>query len=90
MIGLTADISKMYTEVRLDKRDMDNHRFIVRDNQGRLVSMRMKRLTFGIKPSPFVATSVLRHHATVNADRFPEASAEVHHNFYVDDCLRSR
>ncbi len=42
MIGLTADISKMYREVRLDKRDMDNHRFIVRDSQGRLVSAAVK------------------------------------------------
>ncbi len=44
----------------------------------------MKRLTFGIKASPFLATSVLHHLAKTD---IPLASRCILHYFYIDDLL---
>ena len=49
----------------------------------------MKRLTFGVKSSPFVATSVLQHHAKQHSRTLPEASRCLVKNFYVDDLVIS-
>ncbi len=47
----------------------------------------MKRLTFGVKPSPFLATKVLHHLAESNKDTHPLASHSILTSFYVDDFL---
>ena len=86
-VALTADISKMYREVELHADDREYHRFFVRTSDGKIATARMTRVTFGIRPSPFVATSVIRLHAERNKDKFPQACEEVLHSFYVDDFL---
>ena len=59
-ITVIGDIHKMFREIALDKRDRDMHRFLARDpDTNRLHNCRMKRLTFGIASSPFLATRVL-------------------------------
>ncbi len=83
-VGLTADVSKMYREVKLDNTVKDSHRFLVRDEHGILVVNENDKTDNGIKPSSFVATAVLRHHATNNATRSPTVCVEVHNSFYVD------
>ena len=47
----------------------------------------MKRLTFGVTSSPFLATQVLRHAASLYKDEFPKASDIILHHLYVDDCI---
>ena len=47
----------------------------------------MKRLTFGIKKSPFLATQVLGKHATDNLTTHPLAANTILIDFYVDDLL---
>ena len=47
----------------------------------------MKRLTFGIASSPFLATRVLHQMADDYQDKYPEAAAMVKKSFYVDDWL---
>ena len=47
----------------------------------------MKRLTFGIAFSPFLATRVLHQMADDYQDKYPEAEAMIKKSFYVDDCL---
>ena len=64
------------------------HRFLARDpDTNRLHNCRMKRLTFGIASSPFLATRVLHQMADDYQDKYPEAAAMVKKSFYVDDCL---
>ena len=53
----------------------------------RLHNCRMKRLTFGIASSPFLATRVLHQMADDYQDKYPEAAAMFKKSFYVDDCL---
>ena len=64
------------------------HRFLAKDpDTNRLHNCRMKRLTFGIASSPFLATRVLHQMADDYQDKYPEAAAMVKQSFYVDDCL---
>ncbi len=83
----SADISKMFREVLLDPTERDLHRFILRQEDGSLVDCRMLRLTFGVKPSPFLATQVLRTLAKSAEVSHPEAAQAILQDFYVDDYL---
>ncbi len=67
--------------------DQENHRFFVKTSDGKIATDRMTRVTFGIRLSPLVATSVIRLLAERNKDKFPQACEEVLHSFYVDDFL---
>ena len=52
LFAMSADISKMFREVSLHPDERDFHRYITRDEQGRLQDQRMTRLTFGVTCSP--------------------------------------
>ena len=82
-IGMVSDISKMFCEVALLPEEYDMHR----DDTGEIVDCRMTRLTFGVTTSPYLATQVLRQLAQDYQEEYPNASAIVSTNFYVDDCL---
>ena len=87
VIGFSADISKMFREVLLHEEDRDLHWFLIRGEDGRITDHRMRRLTFGVKPSPFLATRVIQHLAERHASSHPEASTAILRDFYVDDYL---
>ena len=86
-IAMSADIGKMFCQIHLAEEERDFHQFQVRNSQGSIVDCRMKRLTFGVKYSPFVATSVLQHHAKQYSRTLLEASRCLVKNFYVDDLV---
>ncbi len=86
-IGMVSDISKMFREVALLPEEYDLHRFLHCDETGEIVDFRMNRLTFGVTTSPYLATQVLRQLAQDHREEYPNASAIVPTNFYVDDCL---
>ncbi len=86
-VGMSAEISKMFREVLLDPTERDLHRFILHQEDGTLVDCRILRLTFGVKPSPFLATQVLRTLAKSAEVSHPEAAQAILQDFYVDDYL---
>ncbi len=86
-IAFSADIGKMFREISLHPDDRDLHRFLLRAESGKLVECRMRRLTFGIKSSPFLATSVLLDLADKHQLSHPLAHKAIHSAFYVDDLL---
>ncbi len=86
-IAFSADISKMFREILLNVSERDLHRFLIRNSSGELTSLRMTRLTFGVKPSPFLATLVLLHLANRFQTSHPLAVSCVRSHFYVDDLL---
>ena len=86
-IGMSGDISKMFREVGLHHDDFDLHQFLHMEASGKIVDCRMKRLTFGVTTSPFLATQVLRQLALDYATDYAIASALIQQPFYVDDCL---
>ncbi len=50
-----------------------------------MIDAKMKRLTFGIRSSPFLATQVIRDLASKHKTSHPEASFAIVNSFYVDD-----
>ena len=58
VIGMSADISKMFREVELHEDDRDLHHFLQACPRGEgIMDMRMTRVTFGVTSSPFLAAS---------------------------------
>ena len=47
----------------------------------------MKRLTFGVTCSPYLATQVIRQLASDYRQEFPIAAQIIENSFYVDDYL---
>ncbi len=86
-IAVTADISKMFREILLNLEERDWHRFLVRTEDGFIKDARMKRLTFGVKSSPFLASQVLHEHANHHIVSHPVAAKAILQDFYVDDVL---
>jgi len=84
-IGLSADISKMFREVLLAPEHRDFHRFLMRDDKGKIQDCRMERVTFGVASSPFLATQALRYLADKFEADFPRAALLLRTTFYVDD-----
>ena len=88
LIALSADITKMYREVVLDKPDRQLHRFLWRSNPSEPVSVYcMNRVTFGITSSPYVAIRTL--HQIAKDFSTPESifTKHIQQSFYVDDML---
>jgi hypothetical protein len=83
-IALTADLTKAFLQVGLQRKDQDVHRFLW--EQGGIVrKMRFLRVTFGNKASPFLLNATIKHHLT----KYPTSVAvqELAQNLYVDDWL---
>ena len=59
-VALTSDISKIFREVVLDPQERNYHRFLRWSEDGTIEDHRMRRLTFGISASPYLATQVLQ------------------------------
>ncbi|XP_020630240.1 uncharacterized protein LOC110067269 [Orbicella faveolata] len=47
----------------------------------------MLRLTFGVNSSPFLAIATVNAHVNKYVETFPDATREILHNMYADDCL---
>jgi len=87
-VAISGDVAKMYRAVELAPEDRDLHRFIWRpDQSSEPRDYRMKRVTFGIAASPFLAVQALQQTAHKFGSEFPLAYSHVFDSFYVDDCL---
>lgn len=85
--AMTADIKKMYLQIEIDKSHRDFLRFLWVNEQGETICFRMKRLTFGIADSAFLATQVCRQHAEKYRNQFPEAAERIVNHRWVDDLV---
>ena len=63
------------------------HEFLRQSEDGTIEDHRMRRLTFGISTSPYLATQVLLQVASDHSELYPEAARIVKSSFYVDNCL---
>ena len=87
-IALTADIAKMYREVKLLPADRDLHRFVWRPTRNHeLQDFRMTRVTFGVSASPYLAIKTLQQTAKDHGAAHPVAANHICTSFYVDDFL---
>ena len=85
-VAISGDICKMYREILLAPEDCTLHRFIWRKNLDEpWQDYEMRRVTFGVTSSPYVAIKTLQQAANDFGKDYPTASHHIKHNFYVDD-----
>jgi hypothetical protein len=83
-IALTADISEMFLQCRLDEKDRRYHRFWW---NGKI--WQWTRVLFGNLASPDISQKVLCLNAELFREEFPKAAEAISDNMYMDDVLKS-
>ena len=82
-VAISGDISKMYREIMLAPEDQQLHRYIWREDTTQ--PWKVKRVTFGVTSSPYLAVKTLQQAAKDFGQDFPNASHHIKTSFYVDD-----
>ena len=87
-VAISGDVSKMYRAIELSPEDRDYHSFVWRaDKSSPAQDFRMKRVTFGVTASPFVAIRCLQQTSQLFGHEHNLAQHHVYESFYVDDLL---
>ena len=77
-IAVTGDISKMYREILLAPAEQQYHRFCWRPTVNEPVKIYcMKRVTFGVTCSPFLAVKTLQQAALDYGGAYPNAQQQI-------------
>ncbi|XP_055916090.1 uncharacterized protein LOC129948955 [Eupeodes corollae] len=83
-----ADIVKMFRQIWIDPNHRDFQRIVWRENSTEPVShYRLRTVTYGTSPAPFLAMRVLKQLALEYKKQFPIASLSILHDCYVDDIM---
>ena len=90
-IGLTADIEKAFLMVAISNADKDMLRFLWLKEPNKLNSellqLRFTRLVFGLRPSPAMLGSTIRHHLDKQKEFDPQLIELLKNSLYVDDLV---
>ncbi|CAK1577869.1 unnamed protein product [Parnassius mnemosyne] len=87
-ICLSADIIKMYRQVKVHPEDVDYQRILWReDSTEQIKHYRMLRVNFGTACAPYLAVKVLQQVALDDGAEYPLAATRVLQDFYIDDLL---
>ena len=86
-IALAADIEKAFHQIEIKEADRDFLRFLWNDDVSSdspsIVQLRMKRLPFGLTPSPAILGETIRKHVSKLNDSHPQAVSMLEH-LYAD------
>ncbi|XP_025270380.1 uncharacterized protein LOC112639719 [Camponotus floridanus] len=84
----SADIAKMYRQIKIDYRDIDYQRILWAKNSNESIqAYQLLTVTYGTTAAPYLALRVLRQLVIDEGNKFPIASHILQHNMYVDDVL---
>ncbi|UYV83662.1 hypothetical protein LAZ67_23001961 [Cordylochernes scorpioides] len=87
-VAITADIEKMYRQIRIHPEDADYQRILWRPSpEEPVVDYRLLTVTYGTSSAPFLAMRTLQQLAEDEGQNYPEASRVTLNDFYVDDLL---
>lgn len=86
-VVLTADIPKMYRQVKLHQDDCKYQRILWLDDDRQLKVYELQTVTYGLASSPHHATRALVQLATDEGKDLPLAARVVKRDSYVDDFL---
>ncbi|XGW07238.1 hypothetical protein V3C99_017068 [Haemonchus contortus] len=87
-----ADVEKAFLQVRLHEKDRDATRFLwVRNinqpiSEGKIITFRFTRVTFGLNVSPYLLGGTIHHHLRTTVDDTTLAD-EIRNNLYVDNLI---
>lgn len=85
---LKSDIEKMYRQIFIAPQQRNLQKILWRSSPSEpLRHYELNTVTFGLSPSPFIATRALNYIA--DNCQFPEAAAVIKSSFYVDDLVFS-
>ncbi|XP_076301700.1 uncharacterized protein LOC143219711 [Lasioglossum baleicum] len=85
---LTADVAKMFRQIRVHPLDCDYQRILWRPPGSDVVRpCRLTTVTYGTACAPYLAIRVLNQLADDEGDKFPLAKTILQQNIYVDDVL---
>ncbi|XP_011858761.1 PREDICTED: uncharacterized protein LOC105556289 [Vollenhovia emeryi] len=86
--AVSADISKMYRQIRVRENQCKLQRILWRFNQEeKIKTYELQTVTYGEACSAFLVIRALHQAARDLQHRFPKASEIIIHDFYVDDLL---
>ena len=84
----SADIEKMYRQIRVHPEDWDLQRILWRDNpENPPLSYHLSTVTYGLASAPYLAIRTLQQLSIDEEQRFPLATSIIKHEIYVDDVL---
>ncbi|XP_018359718.1 PREDICTED: uncharacterized protein LOC108758967 [Trachymyrmex cornetzi] len=83
---VTADIEKMYRQVTLHEDDRQYQKILWR-RDGKVETLQLNTLTFGVSSSPFLAIRTVQKLAEDELLTFPRAARIIKSHMYVDDLL---
>lgn len=87
-IAFTADVQKMYLQVKVDQRDIDMQRILWRNDPIKPIQdFALNRLTFGTSCAPFIAIRSVHQLADDEKSKYPEAATVMTNDAYVDDVI---
>ena len=90
-VGLTADIEKAFLNDGIKKKDRDMLRFLwFKDptaENPEMVQYRFNRLVFGLRPSPSILCSTIKHQLEFYRQSEPEMAEMLENSLYVDDVI---
>lgn len=87
-ISLSADIVKMYRQIKIAQEDTDFQRILWKENaETKAKDFRLLRVTFGTASAPYLAVKVLQQVAIDEGAEYPIAAEKVIQDFYMDDLL---
>ncbi|KMQ91466.1 transposon polyprotein [Lasius niger] len=86
--AFTADIIKMFRQIRIHHDDADLQRILWRaDPMSEVQDFRLTTVTYGTASAPYLAIRALMQLAQDEALRFPRGASTLRNNTYVDDIL---
>ncbi|XP_058828181.1 uncharacterized protein LOC131688053 [Topomyia yanbarensis] len=87
-VALVADVEKMYRQIRIHPDDAALQRIVWRfDSSEPIQVYELLTVTYGLSPSSFLATRVLKQLATDGASINEGAALAIAEDFYMDDFL---
>lgn len=86
--ALTADVTKMYRQVKINEEHQDLQRIVWRENEiDPINEYRLTTVTYGTASAPFLAVRSLNECATLSANEYPDSSKAILRDMYVDDLI---
>ena len=84
-VAVTGDITKAFLQIGVKEKDRDVHRFLLKDETGRVRHMRFTRVPMGNTASPFLLNATIKFHL----NKYPETELikELKEDIYVDNWL---
>ncbi|KAL0880272.1 hypothetical protein ABMA27_002729 [Loxostege sticticalis] len=78
----------MYRQIKVDEADIDYLRILWRNGiDDEIKHYRMKRVTFGVACSPYLAVKTLQQVALDEGHNYPLAAEKIQNDYYMDDLM---